>query len=66
MSLAHKNILALPIFHTLEGCDIAFAFINHGKKTALAKWEGFLTKDALLTPVLCLSEIRIEALNTMQ
>lgn len=47
--LGPEKSSALPMFHTLTGCDTVSYFVGHGKKTAWAVWNSLpeLT-DALL------------------
>ena len=38
--LGHQKSQALPLFHALTGCDTTSAFLNYGKRSALAAWEA--------------------------
>lgn len=39
-NLGTSNCLALPLFHSLTGCDTTSQFLGCGKKTAWAAWSG--------------------------
>ena len=45
-SIGDKNSLALPLFHSLTGCDTVSGFSGKGKKTAWTVWKIYpkLTK----------------------
>ena len=36
-SLSPQKARALPVFHTMPGCDMVSAFVGHGKKSAWAQ-----------------------------
>ena len=37
--LGPEKSLALPMFHTLTGCDTVSSFVSHGNKTAWNTWN---------------------------
>ena len=48
--LEPEKARALPMFHTLTGCDTASRFAGHGTKTAWETWKSLPEfTDALLT-----------------
>ena len=40
-SLGPEKTQALPMFHTLTGCDTVSSFVGHGKKTAWKIWKVY-------------------------
>ena len=44
--LGLRKAQALPMFHSLTGCDTVSSFVGHGKKTAWTTWNALT--DALL------------------
>jgi len=65
--LGPEKAQALPLFHSLTGCDTASSFASHGKKTAWAVWNVLpeLTK-ALLKLSSAPSDVPEQVLHTIE
>ena len=65
--LGDNKAQALPMSHSLTGCDTVSSFVGHGKKTAWSVWNVMpqLT-DAILTVSSAPSEMEEDVLRTIE
>ena len=65
--LGENKAQALPMFHSLTGCDTVSSFVGRGKKTAWSVWNVMpqLT-DAILTVSSAPSEMEEDVLRTIE